>query len=535
MRRLALLVLASLLPSCASDVAATGLAINDPLGLIDQVQGPLRLFVLPAESYACDATTGAVEPDVPDVGQGLFEEATADVELVVSNSAARTELSVLPGDYTVLVRGKGTDPVTGIRDTFIATGCAAVSISSGETVEIRITLIPIVGEGQCGDGTLSPDEQCEDGNTVDGDGCSSSCRTEPFEISTTSGIYDRPSIGGASGRRWAATFDNRDPLEVRIRLLEPDTGPVTFPSVLMNDASLGSFWSGRYALSDVAVASDGRIGMSFVQFVGAMRGVRIAFFDENRTPEANPMLQDDAGTAPNPSVAFAGDDTFLAVFENTMSSTGLSGALVPPGSTTPGSLFEIGESEAREPAVAGASDHFVVAFSAGGDVFFQRFDTDGEALDESPIAVLEDAAGTQDQPDVAALPDGTLLVTWRDSNGDDSGTAIRARAFGPDGEPSGPAFTLNTTSAGDQGAPSVAGAADRFVVAFESGSSVRARVVSKEGVPLPNREKPPTTADFEVAPRGAQPSVAIGGPRGDTWVVAWGDNNVIHARPFPLE
>lgn len=30
----------------------------------------------------------------------------------------------------------------------------------------------------CGDGLLSPDEECDDGNVVDGDGCSASCTLE---------------------------------------------------------------------------------------------------------------------------------------------------------------------------------------------------------------------------------------------------------------------------------------------------------------------------------------------------------------------
>ena len=32
----------------------------------------------------------------------------------------------------------------------------------------------------CGDGIRSAKEQCDDGNTVDGDGCSSDCKTIEF-------------------------------------------------------------------------------------------------------------------------------------------------------------------------------------------------------------------------------------------------------------------------------------------------------------------------------------------------------------------
>jgi cysteine-rich repeat protein len=43
---------------------------------------------------------------------------------------------------------------------------------------LQITCIPVV----CGDGILAATEECDDGNMVDGDGCSSSCRVETIPI-----------------------------------------------------------------------------------------------------------------------------------------------------------------------------------------------------------------------------------------------------------------------------------------------------------------------------------------------------------------
>src|SRR5881628_2080041 len=37
-------------------------------------------------------------------------------------------------------------------------------------------------EPRCGDGVVDPGEQCDDGNTVSGDGCSAACRLEPCKI-----------------------------------------------------------------------------------------------------------------------------------------------------------------------------------------------------------------------------------------------------------------------------------------------------------------------------------------------------------------
>lgn len=529
----ALLPLALLLTACASDIGASALAINDPLDLIEDVEGPLRLFVLPAADFICEATTGMVSPEVPDVGQGMFADAAADVTVEVMGVRARSEVQVPGGDYTVLVRGKGTDRVTGITDTFIATGCTPVTIGGGETVEIRVTLLPIVGMGVCGDGTFSPDEQCEDGNTADGDGCSATCRTEPMTISTAAGMQDSPALASAPGRRWVSTFDTGR-TAVHIRLLEPDGSAVMTPSVLANDAPLSSTVTinGLYLLSDVAVANDGRIAVSFTNFIGGA-GIRVAFFDANRTAMGNPVaLRSDAGAEPHSSVAFASDGALLAVFEDQGSGSGLSGSVFPAGSTSAGPLFEVGESGAAQPSVASGAGRFAVAFTAGGDVFVQRFDAEGEPLDASPVAVLEDPAGTQDQPSVALLPDGRALVAWRDSHGDGAGTAIRARAFDAEGSPAGPPFVLNTTTSGDQSTPSVAASGETFLVAFQSGGSVRARVVSGGGDPLPNREQPPTTADFEVAASGTQPTVASGGESDVPWMISWTESGDIRGRRF---
>src|SRR5262249_35967116 len=37
---------------------------------------------------------------------------------------------------------------------------------------------PPPDEGVCGDGSVDPGEQCDDGNTISGDGCSATCQTE---------------------------------------------------------------------------------------------------------------------------------------------------------------------------------------------------------------------------------------------------------------------------------------------------------------------------------------------------------------------
>jgi len=523
--------------SCGQpDVGSRGLAINDPLALIDDVQGPLRLFVLPAETHTCDATTGMVSPEIPDVGEGMVMEAVADLSLDVTDSRAMAELDVPGGDYTVLVRGKGTDPVTMIPDTFIATGCASPSIENGATREVRITLLPIVGMGVCGDGTLSPDEQCEDGNTSDGDGCSATCRTEPFTISTTAGTLEAPSVGGAAGQRWSAAW-NADNTTVRLRTLNPDGSTIMTPSVLMVDQSIKDVFGGlglsAVLFADVAVHSDGSIAMAFADF-NVPRRYRVGLFDAMRASRGPPVELPQAMMPEPPSIAYAGNGAAMAVFSDPASGTGLSGVVFAAGATTAGTPFEVGGglSGASSPDVAGTADGFVVAMTAGGDVHMQRFGSDGTARDASAVTVAADA-GTQEQPAVGAMTSGEILVVWRDELADGAGTGIGARAFAADGTPQQDPFVLNTETGGAQERPAVTAGPDGFAAVWVSGGTGRGRYVSSTGEPLPNREQPPTTADFEVAASASDVDVATGGsgtePR---WMVVAQGGSEITARFF---
>lgn len=525
--------------SCSADVGAPRVALGDPLDLIDDVQGPLRLFVLRAEEFTCDDATGTVSPEVPDVEEGMFGQAVADLSLTVEASTASAQVDVPGGDYVVYVRGKGTDPVSMRTDVFIATGCTAATIAAGETREVRLTLNPILGEGVCGDGTLSPDEQCEDTNTADGDGCSASCRTEPIAVNTTtSGVQNHPSVAGAIGRRWTVAYESEASAAI-VRLLEADGTTVTTPSVLMSDSDIDpifGFGLGTRIGGRVSMASDGRIGLSFIDFPGP--DIRVGFFDQNRASEGGTeIVSDNAGEEPR--IAFAGDGAAMVVFQDAASATGVMGQVFAAGSATPasGMPFEVGGglSGAAAPQVAGLPDGFVVVAAAGGGVHAQRFESDGTPRDAAAVLV-DDEAGIQDQPDVAALADGSFLVVWRDETLDGAGTGIGGRAYGTDGAPLGEAFALNSTTAGDQSLPAAAAGGDAYAVAYVSGGSARARMLSADGSFRFNRESPPNNLDFEVSPSASEVDVAVGGPSAAElrWMAVTNEADDIVARLYPM-
>ena len=64
-------------------------------------------------------------------------------------------------------------------------------------------------------------------------------------------------------------------------------------------------------------------------------------------------------------------------------------------------------------------------------------------------------SGSQWTPAVAALADGRFFVVWEDLTGDGDGSAIKGQVFTASGIQSGEAFTINTSTADDQTAPTV--------------------------------------------------------------------------------
>ena len=80
----------------------------------------------------------------------------------------------------------------------------------------------------CGNGTLQGLEQCDDGDTTSGDGCSSTCRVEASAIPALS-ISNISTTEGNSGTH-TATFT--------LRLSKPSPGPVTYNIFTANGTAL---------------------------------------------------------------------------------------------------------------------------------------------------------------------------------------------------------------------------------------------------------------------------------------------------------
>jgi hypothetical protein len=550
---IALLAVPSLAASgcVAPTSAARGIALDDPLGLVMDVASsgnPLRVYVLPTSSYACQASVGTISPDIPDVEPGMVPDAVVDISADVSGDMASAMAVIPTGDWTVLVRGRGVDPVSGRRG-IIATGCATVAgLAPNETRAVNITLLPHHDSGMCNDMIVSPDEQCDPSASPMVSDCDSSCHTMPRMVDVNpavTGNKTSASISSATGQRIAVAFYARDLGSPGIRLFDQNGNQVgTTGMSLAQDETIDNLSMPVPQTQGggvTAMGPDGHFAIAFTDFGPAQSDVLVQFLDANRTPTATSNARaTPTGTQQNPQAAYAGNGALMVVYEDTMSTTGISGSVFASGSTTPTTIsLGTGASGATHPAVTGTPTGFVVAFASATDVWFQRYASDGTPTDAMPQAVLAaaDATDTQDEPAIAAQSDGSFVVAWTEhsiANGDGMGTSIRARTFAAAGTATGAAVVLPSLGiAGDQTAPAAAAADMRFLVAWTSGSSVHARIVSSMGAPLPNREQPQTTDDFVVAAAGAAPSACAMGTTPASWMIAYDNGGHIFTRRYP--
>ena len=184
------------------------------------------------------------------------------------------------------------------------------------------------------------------------------------------------------------------------------------------------------------------------------------------------------------------------------------------------------------PSVAVDADgDFVVAWQSnaqdgdGYGIYAQLYNELGVAVG-SEFRVNTTTASNQSAPSVAVDADGDFVVAWQSygQDGDGYGYGIYAQLYNELGVAVGSEFRVNTTTASNQSAPSVAVDADGdFVVAWQSygqdgdgyGYGIYAQLYNELGVAVGSEFRVNTT----TASNQSAPSVAVDAD-GD-FVVAW--------------
>lgn len=100
--------------------------------------------------------------------------------------------------FAAYAAGCGSDVFT-TTTTSTGTGGAAVSTSSTSATSTSSTSTTTAGGGPlCGNGTIDPGEQCDDGNNFDFDGCDSACGYEAVMRMTSVAIMGTPAPAGCT-------------------------------------------------------------------------------------------------------------------------------------------------------------------------------------------------------------------------------------------------------------------------------------------------------------------------------------------------
>lgn len=160
---------------------------------------------------------------------------------------------------------------------------------------------------------------------------------------------------------------------------------------------------------------------------------------------------------------------------------------------------------------------------SGWGIYAQRFDPEGNRIG-AEFRVSSTIVGDQLYPTVVGLSDGGFVVTW--TSADDNGTGIYAQRYGAGGQPVGGEFRVNSTIAGNQAVPAVASLEDGgFVVTWDSlgqdgsGWGIYAQRYGADGQPVSAEFRANTT----VAGHQNQPTVA--GLADGGFIIGWNDSN----------
>jgi hypothetical protein len=514
------LLLASslLLASCGESGGPSPIALRDPLGLAD-VTEDLRLTVFPSTERSCDST-GDLIPALPEDPTAELLDATVDRRFAVDE--LEQEVVVEEGSYVVAVQGWGTDPVTMRMGVLVTRGCTTGTIEAGQERPLTIMLQDIEGMGECADGLLSPDEQCEDA-TGPYPCDAATCRTtEAVANTTTDGVQDAPSVAWSAGGRMVFGYQN-GATDLRWNFLDERAETITSPSALALDATIDTI-GGVQTSPDVATSPARYVAGLQDLSTGSTEGgdIYVRFFTPDRAPESG-MVQvvPSPGAQTRPRLALASGGEAMVVFTDSNAASGATGAFFAAGSDSP-TAFPIGSSGASNPSVASNGSGFIVVWVEGGAVQAQRYGGDGSATDPAPIAVSE--SPTPAVPDVAYMADGRAYVVWG------SGSGVRGRALDAAGTPG-----MATDLAGSGARPRVAEGAGRFLAVWEDGGTISARYLDGNGALADNHEQPRTNAAFPVGSGGA-PDVAGGAVAGQgAAVVSWaGAGGDILLRTVPL-
>jgi cysteine-rich repeat protein len=413
----------------------------------------------------------------------------------------------------------------------LAEGCTAQRIAAGSEPQVVIELHDMRPD-YCGDGTLDPGEDCDNGPDVPDDGCDAECRYEAGRCGD--GVVDI----GETCDPGTDVPDDHCSASCRSEVFRL-SGRYFLEEQSQVRVAAGTEESGEPGFVTVWTDSSGRSGDS------RPPGVVIAFLDRNGAFGPNPTggafeyrvnVTASMGPQNSPGVGFGSEGCYAVYIDARSGDWDLFGR--PYGRAH----NELPSGEVHVPATyAGTNEqmpvvgahpaqrNYVVAWATGTTgsrrISFRVIDSAGTpASADTPVQ----PGGTADEylPAIAMAADGSFAVAWVQAGGDGDGTSIQRARFTAAGAPNGTPELVNTTYAGMQTEPGVAiDATGRMLVAWADGredgeGGVRARLYPATGTAADDFEVSTDVMTVGGSPERALVAAAVAAGEG-VFLVAW--------------
>jgi hypothetical protein len=311
----------------------------------------------------------------------------------------------------------------------------------------------------------------------------------PFAITSAgdAAAESQPAVAALSGGRFAVAYTvaQNGATTVAYRVVGAD-GSV--------GAQVAAGATGDAAMPTVTALSDG----SFV--VGWRSGGQVHTLHASASGAAigGEHVFGAQGTAYSPSITGLHNGDYVVAWGeigdgNVYAALGSSGGAIQV--TADGAAASVSTAAPLPHVTALAGGGFVVAWDSYSndqlgfsmsDIFFQRYDSAGNALGQVAQANIDSGGGRYDAS-VAALADGGFVIAWQSEAGDGDANGVFGRRFGSDGVAIDEhEFAVNQQAQGDQSNPDVAAlAGGGFVTAWldsqQGGAGVEARVLAGGG------------------------------------------------------
>lgn len=453
--------------ACSDDVVSVGLAMRSTQGLLDDAT-EVTLRVIDDGAAKCRSSSGHLEGTPA-------EDAVQTFSLVQTGcepGAAWCKTVTLDRDDTTKIFSVTATGPGGL----IAEGCTKAVIDQ-DPLEVEIQLHKVNAPKCCGDGVLQAFEQCDNGPTNPGcpgdvglagctgtaadDVCDCDCVSREILLSIDNPVGTPALSNGPAGTKFdpAIVFSGNVGPDTAgaLRAVYVDTEGTSAPdlNLRMLTNNLHAFPTEPYdrqlrlprcdnprsssapALTQHQPASasmtGNRVGVVYASDQAQQTVFRIYLNVQNEwgCTDGDPMVVNVqlATSCEGPDIARGAEGTALIVWTDGgqvrarmwVNDNTLLGALQPSTGDIP--LSQATGGTAR---VAGSAATWIVAYESGGDVFIQTVSPGGVPGIAEQVNALAD--GSQDQPDVAALPDGRFIVVWH------SADLIYMQRYDADGE-----------------------------------------------------------------------------------------------------